>query len=95
MSIFRIGSGFKGTSQIETSIANQELISTLKPDGWTLFQMYSMTFKNYTPCTVKINGGDPIFLDKGDGFVTSHVDTPIYSFVIVEAGVQYTFVGGY
>mgnify|MGYP007112383697 CR=1 FL=1 len=94
MGLRSLGIGYIGTSKIETSTGNQEIVANLKPESWTSFRLYSFTFKNYSPCTVIINGGNPIFLDTGEGFITSYIDAPITSFIIVEAGIQYKFVGG-
>lgn len=83
----RIGSEFYGTSQIEVSNSNEEVI----PKN-TIF--YKFSFLNEEDCTVKINGSDPIFLRAGIGFSTNQVDSEINSFVVVESGIEYFWIGG-
>lgn len=96
MASYRIGSGYKGTPSIQTSTANQEIIPPT-PAGWSGVKLsfYKFSFQNKANCTVKINGGDPIYLEADDGFEVNLEDAPITSFVIVEAGIQFKFIGAY
>lgn len=84
-----------GTSQIKTSLANEEIIP-FAPEEWTedRYRLKQFSFINYTDCQVKINGSDAIFLEAEQGF-DSPYGRDIYSFVIVTAGTQYSFVGVY
>jgi hypothetical protein len=94
---YRIGSGFVGTNAIKTSTANVEIIQTLKPTTYpkNTFEVYKISFMNDQACTVKINGGNSIYLRALQGFETDVTDKEIYSFVIVEAGITYSFVAAY
>jgi hypothetical protein len=51
---------------------------------------------NDSDCSVLINENSAaIFLRAGQGFETNELDSPIYSFKIVEAGISYNFLGAY
>jgi hypothetical protein len=93
---FRIGVGYLGSPSLETSTANKEVIPN-SPVGWTgRYNLYKFSFDNAEQaCSVKINGGSPIYLKAGQGFEIQKEDAPIWSFVIVEAGVSYNWIGAY
>jgi hypothetical protein len=75
------------------STANQELI--VPPAGWNVKPVfYKISFYNKTPCHIKINGNQ-IYLREEQGFESDTNDALIYSFVIVESGIDYNFVGAY
>lgn len=82
-----IGTGFVGSSAIQTSTANQELVAG-KP-------FYRMSFLNKADCTIKINGGDPIFLEEEQGFDSSERDVSIESFIVVTEGIQFNYIAAY
>lgn len=90
------GSGWLGSSAITTSTANKELVPP-SPAGWVNMKLgfYKFQFRNLQACTVKINGGAPIYLDAEQGFVSDSEDATIYNFVIVESEIQYQWVGAY
>jgi len=48
-------------------------------------------------CTVKINGGNSIFFKAGTEFVidigTNRIQKAIWSFIIVESGIQFWYMG--
>ena len=92
----RIGSGFIGTDTIKkTTMPNQDIVPT-PPSHWTTkYSLYRLSFMNYQDCRIRINGGEPIFIQTHQGFDTSEVDQLITSFVIVEEGIDYRFVAGY
>jgi hypothetical protein len=96
MSGFRIGQGYIGTDSLKTSTANQECIPSV-PVNWTgRYNLYKFSFDNADQsCSVKINGGSPIYLKAGQGFEIQKEDAPIWSFVIVEAGISYNWIGAY
>lgn len=81
-------SGYIGSPSIETSTANQEII----PQNYSF---HKFSFINYQTCTVKINDSLPIYLAEGQGFGCDVNDTRIKSFVIIESGIQYNWVGAY
>lgn len=93
----RIGIGYLGSNKIETSVANQEVIPSPKPDWkWTMgYSLYKFSFRNYDPCTVIINNETELFLDTGDGFEMNEMDKPITSFVIKEPNVRFNWRGGF
>lgn len=82
----KMKSAFKGSSAKLTSAANEEICK--KGECYEKFDFY-----NYQDCTVKINGSAPIFLGAGQGFSTDRFDEPIYSFIVVEAGIDYNWIG--
>ena len=84
-------SGFTGSTDVEVSASeNHEIL--IKNSG---IPLQKFGFLNYSACHVKINGSDPIYLAAGQGFSTDVNDSPIKSFVIVEANVRYNWVGTY
>jgi hypothetical protein len=92
---YRIGSGYLGSSQIETSVANQEIVPS-PPVNWTLsFALYKFSFVNRESCHVVINNGNSIFLDANQGFDMAEIDVPIRSFKVVEAGINFNWLGAY
>lgn len=93
---FRIGHGYMGSSNLQTSTANQELVPSA-PEGWinSKLYFYKFSFDNGSDCHVKINGGSPIYLKAGQGFEMNEIDAQIYSFVIVESGIQFNWIGTY
>ena len=91
----RLGSGFIGTDSIKVSTTHQQIIPPA-PSHWTMgYSLYKLTFMNYQDCRIKINNGNPIFLQANQGFKTSEVDAVIDSFIIVESGIEYQFIAGY
>ena len=92
---YRIGAGYLGSSAIETSVANAEVLPSA-PAGWsTGYSLYRFSFINESACTVKINGGDPVYIRAWQGFNIDEKDTPITSFVICENDILYNYVGAF
>ena len=92
----RMGTGYLGSAKLETSTANLDIIPA-KPAKWTLgYNCYKFSFMNPDKaCTVKINGGNPIFIDAGVGFNMDQYDAPIRSFVIIEPDIKYWYIATY
>jgi hypothetical protein len=86
-----MGNGYNGLGG--TSTANQELITT--PSGWTNIAFYKFSFYNDQACNVKINGSGSIPLRAGQGFESGIEDAKIKSFVIVESGISFNWIGAY
>lgn len=85
---------YMGSSELMLSQARQQVIPE-KPEDWTHGYAYkNFSFINKNACTVEINGGQPIFLDIEQGF-ESNGGNPITSFVIVESGIEYQWIGRY
>lgn len=92
---YKIGSGFFGSDNQITSTENMDIIALHKDPSWTVFSAYKFTFKPYMDCHVKINGGEPIFLEANQIFSTDYYDASIRSFVVVEKDVLLTYIGAY
>lgn len=92
----RNGSGYVGSSQISVSTSNQEVIPSSLPLNWNQgYKLYKFSFSNQQDCHVIINGGNQIFLPSNSGFEMEEDDAPIYSFIIVESGISYNWIGAY
>lgn len=89
-----MASGYAGSNGILTSTANTEIVN---PEnlGLNKLSFKKFSFLNKNNCTVKINGSDPIFLEAGQGFASDESDPPIKSFIIIEEGIQYNWIGSY
>ena len=85
-----------GSGSLLTSVANTEVVPAT-PAGWinAYYSFYKFVFTNDIACTIKINGGSPIYLAAGQGFTVEKGDLAVTSFVIVTATVKYTWVGYY
>lgn len=84
---------FKGSADLQTSTANQEIIPT-SPADWTIgYQFSKFSFVNDQDCHVKINGGDSIFVRANQGIEHDNEKDPIKSFVIVESAITFNWVG--
>jgi hypothetical protein len=91
----RLGTGYMGSSSLQTSTANQEIVPS-KPSNWTLgFSFYKFSFDNDQACSVKINGGNPIYLRDGQGFECTEIDSPITSFIVVDSGISFNWIAAY
>lgn len=84
---YRIGNGYKGSSSLQTSVAEQEII----PSGYTF---YKFNFVPDEDCTVIVNG-EEIYWRAGCVWGTEPVDAPITSFKVKEAGKHFLWAGGY
>lgn len=84
-----IATRFLGTSDLATSVANQEIVAT--PSGWTMpYQFRHFAFQNDAECHVIINNGDAIYLRAQQGLTFDFVN--IESFKIVESGITYNII---
>lgn len=98
----RYGSGYIGSENLQTSTAMQEIVPNSTHKGLRLNSLYSFAFINTESCHVIINGkkgigegGVTIYLAEGQGFSTVLGDAPIDSFIVVESGVHFNWVGAY
>jgi len=90
----RIGSLYLGSPNIQTSVANEEIVP-VKPANWTMgYSFYKFDFLNKSSCHIIVNNGDPIYLEANNGFSTTEVDAIISSFKVVESGILFQWVGG-
>lgn len=85
----RQGTRILGSSEIQTSKANEELV----PQG-KFFYKFSFVNESDSDCRVIINNEEPIMVRKGRAISTNEVDPNIYSFVIIEPGIDFTWAGG-
>lgn len=86
---------YKGSDSLKTSTSNEQVILN-KPSNWTYgYHFKTFEFINVQSCTVIINETDTIYLNAGQGFRIDKSDDPIHSFVIVEDGITYNWVGSY
>lgn len=85
--MYNIGNGYIGSSTLQTSTAEMELI----PKNTTL---YRLTFMNDQSCQISINDSDWLFIRGGQGFSTVPADDNIYSFKIKQAGITFNWIGG-
>ena len=90
----RVGIGYDGSSDLKTSTANMQLIP-VSPVEWTVgYRYYKFSFMNNHNCHIKINNDENvIYLRANQGFEINEVDAPIHSFVIVESGIEFNWVG--
>lgn len=91
----RKGNGYLGTSKIEVSTVNQEIIPE-SPSHWTVpYSIYKMSFLNRQDAVILINGETEIYLEAGQGFEMNEIDAPITSFIIKTGSVNYTFIAAF
>ncbi|ARK30787.1 hypothetical protein [Halalkalibacter krulwichiae] len=84
----RIGIGYLGSERLETSTANQEVIPERK-------RLYKFSFLNRADTQVMINGKELIFLQANQGFNMDEEDQPLQSFVVVDEGIEFNWIGAY
>lgn len=83
----QIGGKFYGSPSLQISEDNQELV----PDK---VAFYKFSFSPKSDCTVKINNSEPILIESELGFNMNQVDAYISSFIILESGIEYSWIGG-
>lgn len=84
-----------GTDEIKVSVGGENILPPT-PENWSFnsYEFNQFSFINKKPCKIKINGGKEVFLDAEEGFSYSGKSV-IESFVIIESGIEYTFIGVY
>ena len=82
-----------GSPNIEESVGGKNIIPK-SPDDWSFdYNLKNFTFVNYQDCHVLINGSkNPIFLRQEQGIDYSGTKG-ITSFIVVESGIEYTYIG--
>lgn len=89
-----------GSKDLTVSTAMHEIVPQA-PSSWTVPVVFkNLSFYNTEECHVILNGksdideGDNIiYLRAGQGLDIDEKDIDIYSFIIVESGVSFNFVG--
>lgn len=91
-----MGNGYLGSRELEVSTNLKEVIPD-SPSDWSYgYELYKFSFMNDEDCTIIINNSEePIYLRARQGFNMEIYDKTINSFVIVESGIHYNFVGAY
>lgn len=98
---FRVGSGYFGSDDIETTAKeNEEVLQKYLPtvtrgDITRYKPAYKLTFKPIYDCHIKINGGDSMFLEAETAFSIDMHDLPINSIVVVEDKMDFLLYGAY
>ena len=88
------GTKYLGTSKIEISVANKEIIPD-SPSHWTMgHRLYKFSIMNYADCTLIINGTE-LFLKANQGFSSDKNDASITSVKIKESGIEFNWIGAY
>lgn len=87
----RLGSGYIGSSNLQTSVANEEIIPS-PPQGQYRYNCYTFSFMNDQACSVVINNSSSIYLRANQGFNMDENDAPIISFKIVENGITFNWI---
>lgn len=91
-----------GSRELSTSTAMQEVVPN-KPDNWSVAMRFiEFSFVNSQDCHVILNGkskldgeDNKIFLRANQGLNISEKDVNVDSFIIVEDGIEYNWVGKY
>lgn len=83
----QIGARYYGSPSLEVSTDNHELV----PDK---VSFYKFSFAPSEDCTVKINNSSPILIRADLGFSMNETDAFISSFIIVESGIEFSWIGG-
>ena len=89
-----------GSKDLTISTAMQEIIPEA-PENWTVsVVLRDMSFYNSEACHIILNGKSDIdgedniiYLRAGQGLNIDEKDIDIHSFVIVESGIPFNFVG--
>lgn len=93
---YRVGSGYIGSADLETSVANAEILPS-PPVGWTIgYNINKFSFYNTETCHITINSASTsIYLRAGQGFSMDITDYPITSFKVVENNIHYNWIASY
>lgn len=93
----KVGIGYVGSSDIQTSSAMQNIVPSPDASWNTGYKLYKFSFVNPTQdCHVYINGSSQqIFIPVGQGFEIDSTDAPISSFVIKESGISFSWIGAF
>lgn len=84
---------FIGSDDLMVSTANMEIIPP-KPEGWTSgYNFIIFALFNDQPCRVSINGSKPIYFKANQGFYFPLCNMIIESFVIIDEGITFNWIG--
>ena len=84
-----------GSDSVQTSKENTELVTYLGKNGdyKEPDKLKTLSFTCKQDCHVKINESDNIFVPENATLDFDSNDEKIYSFVIVEPGIEYLWMG--
>lgn len=80
------GSGFTGSSELQTSVAGQEIISNNK-------QIIRFSIMNQDNCNISVNGGDYVFIPAYYGVNLVPEDFVVQSVKIQQSGIEFNWAG--
>ena len=90
-----MGAGYKGSSDLMNSGNGNLEIIPVNPDSNKRYNFYKFSFKSRTvPVRFKINNDETIFLDEPI-FSIDRLDSPIHSFIVLDANVDFSWIGAY
>jgi|GEM_PF-1370041 len=107
----KLTGGYDGSPSILTSTASLEIIPqpisvvgtavpTFKSPYLNSIHVnktcfYEFSFYNTQACHVKINGENLVYLAAGENWAIDETNTMIWSFIIIDSGINYTWVCSY
>jgi hypothetical protein len=106
----KLTGGYDGSPSIQTSTANLEIIPQpisipgLIPSYKSPYAnshnvnrtcFYEFSFYNTQACHVKVNGENVIYLAAGENWAIDSTNTMIWSFIVIDSGINYTWVCSY
>lgn len=90
-SVQTIGSGYSGSQDKQTSVANAEVLTNLED----ISGYYNFSLQVLNDCHISINGSPDIFLNANTTFETDSKDMPVQSLKIRENNVEFIWIGAY
>ena len=90
-SVQTIGSGYSGSHDKQTSVANAEVLTNLEDSSG----YYNFSLQVGGDCHISINNSPDIFLNANTTFETDSKDMPIRSLKIRENDVEFIWIGAY
>ena len=107
----RTNGGYDGSPDILTSTESQEIIPqpittivngieiTKSPYNRSIYDaitlMEEFHFYNTEAVHIKINGENIIYLEAGDNLLIDKNSPAIFSFIIIDAGIHFSWIGNY
>lgn len=89
MSSYRVGSGYFGSTAIQTSVANQELL----PEIVQTRGAYKLTIQFAEPVNILVNNKYELYVNSV--FEITEIDLPINSLKILSGGIDFNFICAY
>jgi len=89
---------FIGSGAMQNSGAGNHEVVPAAPADWSnnRYHLKSLSFLNSQACTIRVNDSDEIYLEANQGLaVEADKFNMINSFIVVDAGVDYQWIGLY